>query len=282
MERTIEQALATEHAAAEIRSLAYVRPATNVQTHYDDSCFISFTLEPRPSNSRGSYSEVWSPARAETVGDILFVPNGFTFVASCDAGHQRYLALNLAADLFTLEWENLCDRALLETVSLECPEVKRGLRRLVAELSNPCLTSPMAIEAQSSLVAIDIQRRLEGIEQATTERKIGGLSPARLRRIRERIHSDLPIPALSELADYCGLSIRHLARAFREETGQTIGEYVTTAAREKAFDLLRNSEVTIASIARQVGFSSAASFSYAFRRDTGLKPSDVRKHRRVH
>jgi AraC family transcriptional regulator len=133
----------------------------------------------------------------------------------------------------------------------------------------------------STLVAIDIQRRLQGLDQSG-DRKIGGLSPSRLRKIEARIHSDLPIPALSELADYCGLSVRHLARAFREETGRTIGEYVTTTAREKAFELLRKTDATIASISKQVGFSSAASFSYAFRRDTGLKPSDVRKNRRYH
>jgi len=280
-ERIIEHALVTPKAKMEIRSFAYVRPATNVQTHNDDSCFISFTLEPRPTNARGSYQEIWNSARSEVCGDIVFVPPGMTLVASCDAGHQRYLACNIAAELFSLDWRNLGDRALVETLSLECAEVKRGLRRLIHEISNPSLTSPLAIDAASALVAIDIERRLLGLDVGA-DRKIGGLAPSRLRKIEARILSDLPIPALTELADHCGLSVRHLARAFREETGKTIGEYVGTAAREKAFRLLRSTDTTIGEIARLVGFSSAASFSYAFRRDTGMKPSDVRKGRRFH
>jgi AraC family transcriptional regulator len=265
----------------EIRSLCYTRPATDVQTFHDDSCFLSYTLEPRPGNARGAFREVWTDGRSEQCGDIVFVPKGIRLVAACDAGHQRYLALNLAADLFSVEWPALGDRALVESLSLECPDVKRGLRRLVWELVNPSLTSPIAIDALSTMLAVDIERRLQGLNQENG-RKIGGLSPVRLRRIEARIHSDLPIPALTELADHCGLSLRHLARAFREETGRTIGEYVNTAAREKAYRLLRSGELTIGAIARQVGFSSAASFSYAFRRDTGTKPSDVRKTRRYH
>ena len=281
MERHIEYALKTEKAAIEIRSLDYARPATNVQTHHDDSCFISFALEPRPGNAKGTYQEIWSPRRAEACGDIVFVPSGMTLVASCDAGHQRYLALNLAAELFSLDWPGLGDRAMVETLSLECAEVKRALRRLVLEISSPTLASPMAIDALAILLGIDIQRRLRGLDP-DAERKIGGLSPSRLRRIEARIRSDLPIPALSELASHCGLSVRHLARAFREETGRTIGEYINSVAKERAFEMLRNSNDTIGSIAKQVGFSSPASFSYAFRRDTGMKPSDVRKGHRYH
>ena len=281
VERLIEYALKTNKASIEVRSLDYRRPAANVQTHHDDSCFVSFALEPRPGNAKATYQELWSPKRTEACGDIVFVPSGMTLVASCDAGHQRYLALNLASDLFSLDWARLPDRAIVETLSVEGADVKRALRRLLSEISFPTLGSPIAIDALAILLGIDIERRLMDLDREA-DRKIGGLSPSRLRKIEDRIRSDLPIPALSELAAHCGLSVRHLARAYREETGRTIGEYISSVARERAFDLLRNSGDTIGTIARMVGFSSAASFSYAFRRDTGMKPSDVRKARGYH
>jgi AraC family transcriptional regulator len=261
----------------EVRSFCYSRPAVDVETHYDDRYFVNVALEPRPSNPRARYQEIWSERRAEHIGECVFLPKGLTMLGACDPGYQRDLVLLFEADLFTLDWHDMCDRALVEALHVECVEIKRCARRIVWELSNPSFNSPIVIDALCIMLAVDIERRLQGVSDGDA-RKIGGLSPLRLRKIEERIHSDLPIPALSGLADYCGLSLRHLARAFREETGRTIGEYVNLAAREKAFELLRNSDLTIGEIARQVGFSSGASFSYAFRRDTGMKPSDVRKN----
>jgi len=276
LERIVEHVLRTDKAQMEVRTFSYPEPAADIRTHHDDSCYISFALMPRPSNARARYRDVWAMNRDEVCGDIVFVPSGMTLVASCDAGPQRYLACYLAADLFTADWTELDDRALVETLSLDSPIVQRGLRRLFEELTNPSLASPLAIDAVTTLVAIDIQRHLDGLAPEARSRP-GGLSPARMRIIESRVYSGLPIPALSELAAHCGLSLRHLARAFREETGRTIGDYVSEAARDRAMYLLRASDTAIEEIARQVGFSNASSFSFAFRRDTGLKPSDVRK-----
>jgi transcriptional regulator GlxA family with amidase domain len=56
---------------------------------------------------------------------------------------------------------------------------------------------------------------------------------------------------------------------------------VTLASRERACKLLSTTDLPIHSIAAQVGFSSAASFSYAFRKATGIRPSDLRKNVRI-
>lgn len=274
--RMVESALSTKNASVEIRSVL-IDQAAEVTNRFENSCFISFALEPRPANSRGHYKDFWGPARTEEIGDVLFVPKGMTMVGSCASAAHRYAACELNADLFETDWQRLSDRAYIETLSVSCADVKRGLRRLVREVIQPNLGSPLALDALAMLLAVDIQRWLEGFD-VEREHKIGGLSPARMRKLEERIHSEeRTIPTLIELADHCNLSPRHLARAFREETGKTIGEYVSVAARTRAFKLLRTTDLTIAAIARQVGFSSPASFSYAFRRDTGLKPSDVRK-----
>jgi AraC-like DNA-binding protein len=109
------------------------------------------------------------------------------------------------------------------------------------------------------------------------ERKKGGLTPARMRRLEERLRSEKPLPDIAELAAYCNLSTRHLARAFREETGRPLGEYLNSVGRQRACMLLRTTKLPVRAIAERVGFSSAASFSYAFRRSTGFRPTDMRK-----
>ena len=278
-QRVIENVISAAKVAVEVRTFSLDDHA-EVETLFEDSCFIAFALWPRPGMSRGRFKDIWVPARSELIGDIVFVPNGLTMVGTGVAGPRRYFACNLDADLFTLNWEQLSERAFVESLNLESAPVRGGLRRLLKEATEPSLHSPLALEATATLLAIDIQRRLEGL-QDTPSRKKGGLSPARLRKIEERVRSERPIPSLAELAAHCDLSTRHLARAFREETGKAIGEYVNAASRERACSLLTGTDLPVRVIAERVGFSSPASFSYAFRRAMGVRPSDMRKTART-
>ena len=198
-----------------------------------------------------------------------------TMIGTGASGPRRYFACNLSADLFGTDWNQLSERAFVESLALKSPGVKLGLKRLLQETVEPDLATPIALDAVGALLAVDIQRHLEGLKSGVSRKK-GGLTPVRLRRLEERLQSELPIPTLAELAACCGLSARHLARAFREETGRTLGEYVTLASRERACTLLSTTDLPVHAIAAQVGFSSAASFSYAFRKATGIRPSELR------
>ena len=279
LQRRIENAISAAKVAVEVRTFS-LGDRVEVANRFEDSCFIAFALWPRPGTSRGRYQELWGPARSEVIGDVVFVPNGLTMIGTGVAGPRRYFACNLDADLFTLNWEQLNERAFVESLNLESAPVRSGLRRLLKEATQPSLHSPLALDATATLLAIDIERRLEGLQE-TPSRKKGGLSPARLRRIEERICSERPIPTLAELAAYCDLSTRHLARAFREETGKAIGDYVNAASRRRACTLLTETDLPVRVIAERVGFSSPASFSYAFRKAMGVRPSDMRRNARA-
>lgn len=63
---------------------------------------------------------------------------------------------------------------------------------------------------------------------------------------------------------------------FQAETGRTVGDYVQRVKLERAQHLLSTSTLSIAEIARQVGFSSPAAFSTAFRRLCGQPPRAYR------
>lgn len=275
-DRLIEHAFKADRVAVEVRSFTMLQDSI-VATHFEDSCFIALTLLSRPSTSSGRYEELWTPARYEAIGDVLFVPNNVTMVGKANAGPRRYFACNLAADLFGTDWEELSERAWVESLALKSPYVKKGLQRLLAETMRPDLRTPTVVDAIGTLLALDIQRHLQGL-QTVASIKSGGLSPSRMRRLQDRLNSELPIPTLSELAECCGISRRHLARAFFQETGRTIGEQIALTSQERACTLLTTTELPIRTIATQVGFSSPASFAYAFRRTTGMRPSDLRKN----
>ena len=113
----------------------------------------------------------------------------------------------------------------------------------------------------------------------TPLRSMGGLSSRRLKLVLEYIEDTLGQPIkLRELAALAGVSARHFERAFRQSTGSSPHAYVMDRRLLRARSLLINrSELPIEQIALRLGFSSSSHFSSAFRRRTGLTPTDFRK-----
>ena len=92
--------------------------------------------------------------------------------------------------------------------------------------------------------------------------------------------SDLAsVPALPELAARVGTHEKRLTRAFREQTGRTVYEFVREMRLVEAQRLLLNSALNMEEVAHAVGFSGAANFSTAFRERFGLTPSSYRNAR---
>ncbi|WP_160111833.1 MULTISPECIES: AraC family transcriptional regulator [Paraburkholderia] len=96
----------------------------------------------------------------------------------------------------------------------------------------------------------------------------------RLKRIFEyveaHLHQEIDIAALAEVA---GLSVRHFARAFREEVGETPHRWLMAQRTERAMTLLRADQLPLAEIATACGFSSQSHFSKVFRQVTGDTPT---------
>jgi len=112
-------------------------------------------------------------------------------------------------------------------------------------------------------------------------RSIGGLSSRRLKLVLEYIEDTLGQPiTLRELAALAGVSARHLERAFRQSMACSPHAYVMDRRLHRARGLLINHpELPVEQIALRLGFSSSSHFSSAFRRQTGLTPTDFRKTR---
>jgi AraC family transcriptional regulator len=113
----------------------------------------------------------------------------------------------------------------------------------------------------------------------TPPRSTGGLSSRRLRLVLNYIEDTLGQPIkLRDLATLAGVSARHFERAFRQSIGSSPHAYVMDRRLHRARGLLINRpESSIEQIAVQLGFSSSSHFSSAFRRQTGLTPTDFRK-----
>jgi AraC family transcriptional regulator len=107
---------------------------------------------------------------------------------------------------------------------------------------------------------------------------IGGLSPAALLRSVERLRSDSDSDvSLGALAADAGLSRFHFCRAFKESTGLSPHAWLRQHRLEQAMNMLRDSEVSVVSVAAALGYASQTAFAAAFRKLTGETPSDWRR-----
>jgi AraC-like DNA-binding protein len=109
----------------------------------------------------------------------------------------------------------------------------------------------------------------------------GGLSPGALRRvcdyIRAHLGEDLEVGTLAAQA---GLSPYHFARAFKESVGVPPHRFLLAQRIERAADLLRHTEQSLASIALTVGFADQSHFSRSFHALAGLTPGQFRRAHR--
>ena len=78
------------------------------------------------------------------------------------------------------------------------------------------------------------------------------------------------------LASECGVSRAGLARRFTELVGESPMAFLTEWRLALAADLLVESDATVETVARQVGYGSAFALSTAFKRERGVSPREFR------
>ena len=79
------------------------------------------------------------------------------------------------------------------------------------------------------------------------------------------------------LARMCQMSKSKLSDLFHSIYGVTIVEFITNMRIEQAKELLANSSCQINEISSIVGYAQQSSFTYVFKKNTGLTPREYRK-----
>lgn len=218
---------------------------------------------------------------AQRLNRILLVPPGQRMhCVSPGAGRTRSMRCILDAELIGSllnelpEWD---DAMLQGTSHLEGGKLEWVLQRMYRELHKQDLATLYVVKTLAKELSAEIVRRFrQSVEQRRS--RSGGLPPWRLRLIHQRVHTDGPLPDLVELAALCNMTVRHLSRTFQVETGQTIGKFIESVMTERALALLRNGR-PIGEVATRLGYATSGSFAGAFRRKTGLLPSEISRAR---
>jgi AraC family transcriptional regulator len=106
----------------------------------------------------------------------------------------------------------------------------------------------------------------------------GGLTVSQLRRIKESVDAHISRGiGISELASLVGLSQFHFIRAFKRSVGRSPYQYVLSERISVAKEMLSKSDISIADVARAVGFSDASQLNRVFRKLIGVTPTAFRR-----
>lgn len=89
-------------------------------------------------------------------------------------------------------------------------------------------------------------------------------------------HLSEPIRA-EKMAKELFMSRPYLSAKFKEETGETLTDFILKEKTEEAKRLLRYSDKTATAISSYLGFSSLGHFSQVFKKYTGLSPAEYRE-----
>ena len=106
----------------------------------------------------------------------------------------------------------------------------------------------------------------------------GSLTPWQLRLARDTIDAHLNGGiSLAQIASDCGLSVSHFARAFTQSTGVPPHRWLMQRRVERAKDLMRVTNTSLAEVASACGFSDQSHFTRVFAQATGETPGRWRE-----
>ncbi len=84
---------------------------------------------------------------------------------------------------------------------------------------------------------------------------------------------------LNQICDYLNISTSRFSSIFKEATGKTFVEVLTSVRMERAKSLLRKTSLKNYEIAEKVGFSDPHYFSIAFKKMTGKTPKEYARNK---
>ena len=156
------------------------------------------------------------------------------------------------------------------------PAVRTLAQVLFDSLRSECPNPPLMAHVALALRAI-----LPGASPATGQEGAtvrGGLAGWQERRavafMQERLDQSFPVAAV---ADACGLSVNHFSRAFRRSLGKPPHRWLLDQRIERARDMLRTTDMSLADIALSCGFAEQSHFTRVFARLVGMPPGAWRR-----
>jgi len=216
-------------------------------------------------------------------GDVTIVPTGLPSEWRCVEGEEiNVVNMHLKPEFLRSVAVEVSD-ADPERIELMSQLGKRDAQisyigyALKAALEDNNLATQLYAETLATALAVHLLHNYSTTTQPARKYS-GGLPIHKLRRVREYVNEHLEKDlSLSDLANVTAMSPHHFARQFKQATGLSPHQYVTSRRIEQAKVLLAKTDLPITEIALQVGCGSQSHLSKLFRQITGTSPKAYRR-----
>ena len=219
-------------------------------------------------------------------GAIMLVPAGspilWRWSGSFDSLHiflEPGLVTRVVAEAFGLDPARL---TLPPLDGLDLPQLQTAMWAVAAELTPGGAGGRLAAESLANVLAVHLIRHVSATPQSARRRN-GTLPRAKLRAVVEYIEEHLDSgPTLEQMAAIARLSPNYFAWQFKRATGLPPHQYVLDRRVERAKQFLQTgSDIHLAEVAAEAGFSDQSQFSHHFKRLIGVTPGQFRKRVRI-
>ena len=145
-------------------------------------------------------------------------------------------------------------------------------------LDAPDANSRLCLEALGIILAHELVRPEAAAPHRTGPRARGGLAGWQKRTVVDFIEENLVENiSLAKLAQLIQLSPYHFCRAFKQSFGVPPHRYHTRRRIDRAKALLADPNESVTSVGMAIGFSETSSFTAAFRKVSGMTPTEYRR-----
>ena len=217
---------------------------------------------------------IQSPQSQRDVGreDVLIIPSGTPFNYRPHRGPWSFVWFHL---MEMDQWARLHGRDLIvQSTTLTSP-LERSMLEFMHESHGTNLYSPRAAGLHAELLALYIERELRHLSVWG-----GSDVQVRLDKLWDQVNENLARQwDVKTIANELHVSVPHLHRLVQASTGTSPMRMVTRLRMERAQDLLIILSCKISAVAEMVGYQNEFAFSVAFKRFSGVTPSQFRQRR---
>ena len=207
-------------------------------------------------------------------GDMVIYPAGLTQKLGWNK-EAEIIELDIEPEFITQACRDLSSPNYIEIVpqyGLRDPLIQQLALTLLSELQHGNLQGDLYTDSLFNTLCLHLLRHYSAFSTTIDERD-DGLPSFLLRRLVEYIQANLSQNiTLADMALVVNLSISHLTRLFKQSQGKSLHQYVITCRVERAKQLLKHQELTIAEVAIQVGFADQSHLTHHFKRHVGVTP----------
>jgi len=205
-------------------------------------------------------------------GDVVVMPATVPH-GSADSTLQpcEYCALHIDPKALSAETRRATQQPHFGGLHAGQTEAGDFVRRLYEEHQRPKAYSREVVRSLANLLVVQLARHGESAQDSPEKNYLVR------RAIRALTEEEGGGKSIEEVARQLRVSTVWLTRVFRQELGQSPGEWARSRRLGEAKRLLSETQDSVIEIAIRLGYQSSQYFATAFRRETGLTPSQYRQ-----